>query len=111
MIDKEYIVNHSLFVKYKELLLSELQFRKVNINNIDELMNDGIDLVLNVDGTKSKHALEYITFYADIDIQTMFKVFIGKELSQIIYLINDVEDSVKDYFGWVTLAIILGVSI
>jgi len=109
MINEEYIMTYETFNKYKQLLHSELKQRNIEIDNIDDLARAGIKLVLNVDRNKSKKALEYIAHYANVDLQTMFKIFIAKELSQIIYEINDVNDSVADYFGWVTLAIMMSV--
>jgi hypothetical protein len=111
MINEEYILTHPTFIEYKDLLLSELNDRHIQINNIDDLAREGIRLVLGVDRNKSMNALDYIAEFAAVHTPLMFKVFIAKEISQIIYEINDVEDSVKDYFGWVTLAIVMGVEI
>jgi histidinol phosphatase-like enzyme len=109
MINEEYILTHQTFNKYKQLLQSELKQRHIEIDNIDDLTRAGIRLVLSVDRNKSKKALEYIAHYANVDLETMFKIFIAKEVSQIIYQINDVDDSVSDLFGWVTLAIMMSV--
>jgi hypothetical protein len=111
MLSEEYIYNHPTFVYHKKVLEWELKYNNININNIDEFALRGIKLVLGVDRLRSKRALNYIRFYAGVDASTMFRIFLGKELSQIIYNISDAEDSVIDYFGWVTLAIIFGVRI
>jgi hypothetical protein len=111
MITENDVYNHPLFIKYKKQLIHELKFNNIPVDNVDELAKEGVRLVLSIDKMKSKKALNYIKFYSNVDIQTMLRVFMGKELSQIIYDISDRNDSVVDYFGWVTLAIILGVEI
>jgi hypothetical protein len=111
MVSEGYIFTHPLLVRHKNQLKHELKFSGINIDNIDELAIKGINLVLNVDRAKSWRALSYIRFYSNVDMETMLRVFVGKELSQIIFDISDREDSIIDYFGWVTLAVIFGVKI
>jgi hypothetical protein len=110
-MNESYILFHPTFIRYKILLQNELKFRNIDVGNIDELAYQGVNFVLNVDSKASKKALEYICMYSNLPLDKVLRTFIGKELSQIIYGINDVKDSVIDYFGWVSLAIIFNVSI
>jgi hypothetical protein len=107
----EYYINHKIMKEYKKELIMKMKMFSVDNYDVDELQKKGIQLVLNNDEYDSKKAINFVSIMSDTSYQQLFKVFIYKELSQICYGINDVEDSIIDYFGWLTLAIREGVKL
>jgi len=60
----------------------------MNLNNSEK----ALEFILN--NTNNKFNIEFVGF---------IKIMLWKELSQIKYQINDVQDSIVDFIGWILL--------